>query len=135
MELNEKLNEEMKRRFEDLEGLDTGSEEQGRATDNLVKLCNVKIALEDKAASRKADEEKQKLEEQKHKLESRKAAADVALRIGVIAASGIGALFAFGSNKTFLESMIKFEETGTFCSFSAKEVARNALSGLRTFRK
>ena len=135
MELNDKLNEELKRRFEDLEDLDTGSDEQGRATDNLVKLCNVKIALEDKEASRKADEEKQKLEEQKQKLENRKAMADVALRAGTIVAGGIGALFAFGSNKVFLEAITKFEQTGAFCSFSGKEVARAAMSGLRVFKK
>lgn len=135
MELNNKLNEEMERRFNDLEDLETGSEEQRLATDNLVKLCNVKIALDDKEASRKADEEKQKLEEQKQKLESRKAMADVALRVGTIVAGGIGALFAFGSNKAFLEAITSFEQTGTFCSISGKEVARNALNGLRNFKR
>ena len=130
MELNNKLNEEMERRFNDLEDLETGSEEQRLATDNLVKLCNVKIALDDKEASRKADEE-----EQKQKLESRKAMADVALRVGTIVAGGIGALFAFGSNKAFLEAITSFEQTGTFCSISGKEVARNALNGLRNFKR
>ena len=43
MELNEMMDKELKRRFEDLENLKTGSDEQSKATDNIVKLYKLRM--------------------------------------------------------------------------------------------
>ena len=45
MELNEMMDKELKRRFEDLENLKTGSDEQSKATDKVYKglLSDTKI--------------------------------------------------------------------------------------------
>ena len=43
MELNEMMDKELKRRFEDLENLKTGSDEQSKATANIVTLYKLRM--------------------------------------------------------------------------------------------
>lgn len=74
MELNEMMDKELKRRFEDLENLKTGSDEQGKATDNIVKLYKLRMDENESNVNKEADEDKLELE--KHKLELEIAKAD-----------------------------------------------------------
>ena len=60
MELNEMMDKELKRRFEDLENLKTGSDEQGKATDNIVKLYKLRMDENEANVNKEADEDKAK---------------------------------------------------------------------------
>ena len=70
MELNEMMDKELKRRFEDLESMTTGSDEQGKATDNIVKLYKLRMDEKEANVSKEADEDKLELEKHKLELES-----------------------------------------------------------------
>lgn len=72
MKLNEKLNKELERRFEDLENLETGSDEQTKATDNIVKLYKLRTDVNEQEASAAADADKYALEKHKLELEEQK---------------------------------------------------------------
>ena len=70
MELNEMMDKELKRRFEDLENLKTGSDEQSKATDNIVKLYKLRMDENEQNVSKEADEDKLLLEKSKLELEA-----------------------------------------------------------------
>ena len=81
MELNEMMDKELKRRFEDLENLKTGSDEQSKATDNIVKLYKLRMDENEQNVSKEADEDKLLLEKSKLELEAEKAKDDKLIRI------------------------------------------------------
>lgn len=131
MELNEMMDKELKRRFEDLENLKTGSDEQSKATDNIVKLYKLRMDENEQNVSKEADEDKLLLEKSKLELETEKAKDDKLIRIlTTVTSVGISiAGFAVGSHwygKGFM-----FEETGTICSSTFKGLMKD----FRFFRK
>ena len=120
MELNERLDKELERRFEDLENLKTGSDEQGKATDNIVKLYKLRMDENEQENSKNADEDKAVLERHKLELEEQKAKDDKLIRI-LTTVTSVGvtiAGFAVGSH--WYGKGFKFEETGTICSSTFK---------------
>lgn len=131
MELNERLNKELERRFEDLENLETGSDEQGKATDNIVKLYKLRMDENEQENSKNADEDKAVLERHKLELEEQKAKDDKLIRI-LTTVTSVGvtiAGFAVGSH--WYGKGFKFEETGTICSSTFKGLMRD----FRFFKK
>lgn len=131
MELNEMMDKELKRRFEDLESLKTGSDEQSKATDNIVKLYKLRIDENEQNVSKEADEDKLLLEKSKLELEAEKAKDDKLIRIlTTVTSVGISiAGFAVGSH--WYGKGFKFEETGTICSSTFKGLMKD----FRFFRK
>ena len=131
MELNEMMDKELKRRFEDLENLKTGSDEQSKATDNIVKLYKLRIDVNEQNVSKEADEDKLLLEKSKLELEAEKAKDDKLIRIlTTVTSVGISiAGFAVGSH--WYGKGFKFEETGTICSSTFKGLMKD----FRFFRK
>lgn len=131
MELNEMMDKELKRRFEDLENLKTGSDEQSKATDNIVKLYRLRMDENEKNVSKEADEDKLLLEKSKLELEAEKAKDDKLIRIlTTVTSVGISiAGFAVGSH--WYGKGFKFEETGTICSSTFKGLMKD----FRFFRK
>lgn len=131
MELNEMMDKELKRRFEDLESLKTGSDEQSKATDNIVKLYKLRIDENEHNVSKEADEDKLLLEKSKLELEAEKAKDDKLIRIlTTVTSVGISiAGFAVGSH--WYGKGFKFEETGTICSSTFKGLMKD----FRFFRK
>lgn len=131
MELNERLDKELERRFEDLENLTTGSDEQGKATDNIVKLYKLRMDENEQENSKNADEDKAVLERHKLELEEQKAKDDKLIRI-LTTVTSVGvtiAGFAVGSH--WYSKGFKFEETGTICSSTFKGLMRD----FRFFKK
>lgn len=131
MELNERLDKELERRFEDLGNLETGSDEQGKATDNIVKLYKLRMDENEQENSKNADEDKAVLERHKLKLEEQKAKDDKLIRI-LTTVTSVGvtiAGFAVGSH--WYGKGFKFEETGTICSSTFKGLMRD----FRFFKK
>lgn len=130
-ELNEMMDKELKRRFEDLENLKTGSDEQSKATDNIVKLYKLRMDENEKNVSKEADEDKLLLEKSKLELEAEKAKDDKLIRIlTTVTSVGISiAGFAVGSH--WYGKGFKFEETGTICSSTFKGLMKD----FRFFRK
>lgn len=131
MELNERLDKELERRFEDLGNLETGSDEQGKATDNIVKLYKLRMDENEQENSKNADEDKAVLERHKLELEEQKAKDDKLIRI-LTAATSVGvtiAGFAVGSH--WYGKGFKFEETGTICSSTFKGLMKD----FRFFKK
>lgn len=125
MELNERLDKELERRFEDLENLKTGSDEQGKATDNIVKLYKLRMDENEQENSKNADEDKAVLERHKLELEEQKAKDDKLIRI-LTTMTSVGvtiAGFAVGSH--WYGKGFKFEETGTICSSTLKSIMRD----------
>lgn len=131
MELNEMMGKELKRRFEDLENLKTGSDEQSKATDNIVKLYKLWMDENEQNVSKEADEDKLLLEKSKLELEAEKAKDDKLIRIlTTVTSVGISiAGFAVGSH--WYGKGFKFEETGTICSSTFKGLMKD----FRFFRK
>lgn len=131
MELNEMMDKELKRRFEDLENLKTGSDEQSKATDNIVKLYKLRMDENEQNVSKEADEDKMLLEKSKLELEAEKAKDDKLIRIlTTVTSVGISiAGFAVGSH--WYGKGFKFEETGTICSSTFKGLMKD----FRFFRK
>ena len=131
MELNEMMDKELKRRFEDLENLKTGSDEQSKATDNIVKLYKLRMDENEQNVSKEADEDKLLLEKSKRELEAEKAKDDKLIRIlTTVTSVGISiAGFAVGSH--WYGKGFKFEETGTICSSTFKGLMKD----FRFFRK
>jgi hypothetical protein len=131
MELNEMMDKELKRRFEDLENLKTGSDEQSKATDNIVKLYKLRMDENEQNVSKEADEDKLLLEKSKLELETEKAKDDKLIRIlTTVTSVGISiAGFAVGSH--WYGKGFKFEETGTICSSTFKGLMKD----FRFFRK
>lgn len=131
MKLNERLDKELERRFEDLENLTTGSDEQGKATDNIVKLYKLRMDENEQENSKNADEDKAVLERHKLELEEQKAKDDKLIRI-LTTVTSVGvtiAGFAVGSH--WYGKGFKFEETGTICSSTFKGLMRD----FRFFKK
>ena len=131
MELNEMMDKELKRRFEDLEDLKTGSDEQSKATDNIVKLYKLRMDENEQNVSKEADEDKLLLEKSKLELEAEKAKDDKLIRI-LTTVTSVGvtiAGFAVGSH--WYGKGFKFEETGTICSSTFKGLMKD----FRFFRK
>ncbi len=131
MELNERLDKELERRFEDLENLKTGSDEQGKATDNIVKLYKLRMDENEQESSKNADEDKAVLERHKLELEEQKAKDDKLIRI-LTTVTSVGvtiAGFAVGSH--WYGKGFKFEETGTICSSTFKGLMKD----FRFFKK
>lgn len=131
MELNERLDKELERRFEDLGNLETGSDEQGKATDNIVKLYKLRMDENEQENSKNADEDKAVLERHKLELEEQKAKDDKLIRI-LTTVTSVGvtiAGFAVGSH--WYGKGFKFEETGTICSSTFKGLMKD----FRFFRK
>ena len=131
MELNEIMDKELKRRFEDLENLKTGRDEQSKATDNIVKLYKLRMDENEQNVSKEADEDKLLLEKSKLELEAEKAKDDKLIRIlTTVTSVGISiAGFAVGSH--WYGKGFKFEETGTICSSTFKGLMKD----FRFFRK
>lgn len=131
MELNEIMDKELKRRFEDLENLKTGSDEQSKATDNIVKLYKLRMDENEQNVSKEADEDKLLLEKSKLELEAEKAKDDKLIRIlTTVTSVGISiAGFAVGSH--WYGKGFKFEETGTICSSTFKGLMKD----FKFFRK
>ena len=131
MELNERLDKELERRFEDLENLKTGSDEQGKATDNIVKLYKLRMDENEQENSKNADEDKAVLERHKLELEEQKAKDDkLILILTTVTSVGVTiAGFAVGSH--WYGKGFKFEETGTICSSTFKGLMRD----FRFFKK
>lgn len=131
MELNEMMDKELKRRFEDLENMKTGSDEQSKATDNIVKLYKLWMDENEQNVSKEADEDKLLLEKSKLELEAEKAKDDKLIRIlTTVTSVGISiAGFAVGSH--WYGKGFKFEETGTICSSTFKGLMKD----FRFFRK
>ena len=125
MELHEKLNKELERRFEDLENLETGSDEQTKATDNIVKLYKLRTDVNEQEASAAADADKYALERHKLELEEQKVKDSKLISIiGTMASIGVTlAGFAVGSH--WYGKGFKFEETGTICSSTFKGLMRD----------
>lgn len=131
MELNERLDKELERRFEDLGNLETGSDEQGKATDNIVKLYKLRMDENEQENSKNADEDKAVLERHKLELEEQKAKDDKLIRI-LTTVTSVGvtiAGFAVGSH--WYGKGFKFEETGTICSSTFRGLMRD----FRFFKK
>lgn len=131
MELNERLDKELEHRFEDLGNLETGSDEQGKATDNIVKLYKLRMDENEQENSKNADEDKAVLERHKLELEEQKAKDDKLIRI-LTTVTSVGvtiAGFAVGSH--WYGKGFKFEETGTICSSTFKGLMRD----FRFFKK
>ena len=131
MELNERLDKELERRFEDLGNLETGSDERGKATDNIVKLYKLRMDENEQENSKNADEDKAVLERHKLELEEQKAKDDKLIRI-LTTVTSVGvtiAGFAVGSH--WYGKGFKFEETGTICSSTFKGLMRD----FRFFKK
>lgn len=131
MKLNERLDKELERRFEDLGNLETGSDEQGKATDNIVKLYKLRMDENEQENSKNADEDKAVLERHKLELEEQKAKDDKLIRI-LTTVTSVGvtiAGFAVGSH--WYGKGFKFEETGTICSSTFKGLMRD----FRFFKK
>lgn len=131
MELNERLDKELERRFEDLGNLETGSDEQGKATDNIVKLYKLRMDENEQENSKNTDEDKAVLERHKLELEEQKAKDDKLIRI-LTTVTSVGvtiAGFAVGSH--WYGKGFKFEETGTICSSTFKGLMRD----FRFFKK
>ena len=131
MELNERLDKELERRFKDLGNLETGSDEQGKATDNIVKLYKLRMDENEQENSKNADEDKAVLERHKLELEEQKAKDDKLIRI-LTTVTSVGvtiAGFAVGSH--WYGKGFKFEETGTICSSTFKGLMRD----FRFFKK
>lgn len=125
MELNERLDKELERRFEDLADLESGSEAQSKATENIVKLYRMRMEENEKNVSKEADEDKLLLDKHKLELESKKASDDKLIRlltVGIGAVTGAASL-ALGAH--FTVKGFKFEETGTFCSATMKSLTKN----------
>ena len=131
MELNEMMDKELKRRFEDLENMTTGSDEQGKATDNIVKLYKLRMDENEANVSKEADEDKLELEKHKLELEIAKADDDKFIRILTVA-TGIGTtVLGFVVGGHFYNKGFKFEETGTICSSTLKSIMKDC----RFFKK
>ena len=127
MELNERLDKELERRFEDLGNLETGSDEQGKATDNIVKLYKLRMDENEQENSKNADEDKAVLERHKLELEEQKAKDDKLIRIlTTVTSVGVTIVGSHWYGKGF-----KFEETGTICSSTFKGLMRD----FRFFKK
>lgn len=125
MELNEMMDKELKRRFEDLENMTTGSDEQGKATDNIVKLYKLRMDENEANVSKEADEDKLELEKHKLELEIAKADDDKFIRILTVA-TGVGTtLLGFAVGSHWYGRGFKFEETGTICSSTLKGIMRD----------
>lgn len=131
MELNERLDKELERRFEDLENLKTGSDEQVKATENIVKLYRMRMEENEKQANKEAEEDKLQLEKHKHELEISKADDDRKIRkttiwtgVGTTAVSTVVGV-------CLILKGFKFEETGTICSSTFK----NLMKDFRFFKK
>lgn len=131
MELNEMMDKELKRRFEDLENMKTGSDEQSKATDNIVKLYKLRMDENEQNVSKEADEDKLLLEKSKLEIEAEKAKDDKLIRIlTTVTSVGISiAGFVVGSH--WYGKGFKFEETGTICSSTFKGLMKD----FRFFRK
>lgn len=124
MELNERLDRELARRFEDLENLESGSDAQGKATENIVKLYKMRMEEEKNNVSKEADEDKLLMEKHRLELEAKKASDDKFIRIlttSLTTACTVGSLLA-GAH--FTAKGFKFEETGTFCSATMKGLTK-----------
>ena len=131
MELNEMMDKELKRRFEDLENLTTGSDEQGKATDNIVKLYKLRMDENQQTASKEADEDRLQMEKRKYELEVAKADDDKLIRILTVA-TGVGTtVLGFVVGGHFYNKGFKFEETGTICSSTLKSIMKD----FRFFKK
>ena len=131
MELNEMMDKELKRRFEDLENLKTGSDEQGKATDNIVKLYKLRMDENEQNVSKEADEDKLLLEKSKLELEAEKAKDDKLIRI-LTTVTSVGVTIAgFAVGSQWYGKGFKFEETGTICSSTFKGLMKD----FRFFRK
>lgn len=125
MELNEMMDKELKRRFEDLENLKTGSDEQGKATDNIVKLYKLRMDENEANVNKEADEDKLELEKHKLELEIAKADDDKFIRI-LTTVTSIGATIAgLAVGSHWYSKGFKFEETGTICSSTFKGIMRD----------
>ena len=119
------MDKELKRRFEDLEDLKTGSDEQSKATDNIVKLYKLRMDENERSVSKEADEDKLLLEKHKLELEVEKAKDDKFIRI-LTTVTSVGmtiAGFAVGSH--WYAKGFKFEETGTICSSTFKGLMKD----------
>lgn len=131
MELNERLDKELERRFEDLENLTTGSDEQGKATDNIVKLYKLRMDENEQESSKNADEDKAVLERHKLELEEQKAKDDKLIRV-LTTVTSVGVTIAgFAVGSYWYSKGFKFEETGTICSSTFKGLMRD----FRLFKK
>ena len=125
MELNEMMDKELKRRFEDLETLETGSDAQSKATDNIVKLYKLRMDENEQKASQEADEDKLQMEKRKYELEVAKADDDKFIRI-LTAMTSVGVTIAgFVVGSHWYGKGFKFEETGTICSSTLKSIMRD----------
>ena len=131
MELNERLDKELERRFEDLGNLETGSDEQGKATDNIVKLYKLRMDENEQENSKNADEDKAVLERHKLELEEQKAKDDKLIRILTTVTSVGVAIAGFAVGSHWYGKGFKFEETGTICSSTFKGLMRD----FRFFKK
>lgn len=131
MELNEMMDKELKRRFEDLENLKTGSDEQSKATDNIVKLYKLRMDENEQNVSKEADEDKLLLEKSKLELEAEKAKDDKLIRILTTVTSVGISIAGFAVGSYWYGKGFKFEETGTICSSTFKGLMKDS----RFFRK
>ena len=131
MELNERLDKELERRFEDLGNLETGSDEQGKATDNIVKLYKLRMDENEQENSKNADEDKAVLERHKLELEEQKAKDDKLIRIMTTVTSVGVTIAGFAVGSHWYGKGFKFEETGTICSSTFKGLMRD----FRFFKK
>lgn len=125
MNLNEKLDKELERRFEDLEGLETGSREQSEATDNIVKLYKLRQDEKEQEVSAAADADKYALERHKLELEEQKANDSKLVSILGTATSVVLTFAGFAVGSYWYGKGFKFEETGTFCSKTAMGIMRD----------
>lgn len=131
MELNEIMDKELKRRFEDLENLKTGSDEQSKATDNIVKLYKLRMDENEQNVSKEADEDKLLLEKSKLELEAEKAKDDKLIRILTTVTSVGISIAGFAVGSYWYGKGFKFEETGTICSSTFKGLMKD----FKFFRK
>lgn len=131
MELNERLDKELERRFEDLENLKTGSDEQTKATDNIVKLYKLRMDENEQNVTKEADEDKLLLEKHKLELEADKAKDTKVINILTTVTSVGVTLAGFAIGSHWYGKGFKFEETGTICSSTLKGIMRD----FKFFRK
>lgn len=125
MELNERLDKELERRFEDLENLESGSDAQGKATENIVKLYRMRMEENDKNVAKEADEDRLLLEKHKQELEIQKAKDDKFIRILTVGTGTVTTVAGLLLGAHFTGKGFKFEETGTFCSMTMKGLMKD----------
>lgn len=124
MELKEKLNKELERELDELEGLELGSDQMQKAAATIEMMH--KLRMNEVNSDRDLEVKKAELEakEKELALETKKAKdAKVIAFVGTGVTLGTFAIKLVNDN-LWMAKGFKFEETGTFCSKVFGEIWR-----------